>query len=74
MDKIIEDFTALCLSENETSPTFNVDHIGMQYTIATKNLNYSDHKILQFTDAQLNKWNGGFIYMGGYVYKCYTLI
>jgi hypothetical protein len=73
MEKIIDDFTALCLSENSTPPTLNVEKKG-DYTITTTNLNYSNHKMLTFTDAQFTKWNGGFIHTGGYIYKRYTLV
>lgn len=64
IDKIMDDFTALCLRENGTPPKLNVEKRG-SYIITTTNLNYTDHKMLKFTDAQLSKWNGGVIHTGG---------
>ncbi len=73
MEQMMDAFKALCLSENDTDPLFNLEHRLNTWTITTTNLNYKNHKILICTDEEITTWNGTIIPKGGFIYKMYKL-
>lgn len=54
----VDAFKSFCLSENDTIPLLNLEHKLNTWTITTINLNYSNHKMLRFTDEEIATWNG----------------